>query len=186
MTINNGKNNIIGSKISSINRLAVIIGLIWTIIIAGSGSWDVVNNNKHIRNLVENEAIVNFKKDMAFRQWATKHGGVYVPVTNDTPRNKYLAHIPERNIVTPSGKKLTLMNPAYMIRQITNDFEQFYGIPGKITSLKTINPINNPDEWEIKALKSFDTGVKEVMEYTFIKRNLTLDLCGQYTQKRGV
>ena len=37
-------------------------------------------------------------------------GGVYVPVTPESPPNPYLAQIPERDIVTPSGRPLTLRN----------------------------------------------------------------------------
>ncbi len=148
--------------------MAVISALIWTMIIVGSTVWNVVSERKHVYNLAKNEAIVNFKKDQAFRLWGSKHGGVYVPATENTPSNKYLAHIPERDIKTPSGKQLTLMNPAYMIRQITDDFEDLYGVPGKITSLKVLNPINTPDEWEVNALHLFETGVDEVMEVNLI------------------
>jgi signal transduction histidine kinase len=40
-----------------------------------------------------------------------------------------------------------------------------YGIQGHITSLKPLKPENFPDEWEKKALKSFEEGVDEVFEF---------------------
>jgi len=78
----------------------------------------------------------------------------------------HLSHIPERDITTPSGKKLTLMNPAYMLRQLMDDYSQLYGVKGKITSFpdKLLNPENMPDEWELAALKSFKQGASEAKD----------------------
>ena len=59
-----------------------------------------------------------YAKDTLYRRWNTQHGGVYVPVTEDTPPNPYLRDVPERDITTPSGRQLTLLNHAYMIRQV--------------------------------------------------------------------
>ncbi|MBF0583505.1 MAG: response regulator, partial [Magnetococcales bacterium] len=64
----------------------------------------------------------------------------------------------------PSGKQLTLMNPAYMLRQIMNEYSDLYGVRGKITSLKPLNPINTPDPWEERALHLFEAGKEEIME----------------------
>jgi PAS domain S-box-containing protein len=114
------------------------------------------------------EARANFNKDQAIRHWATSHNGVYVFVDERTPPSPYLSHIPERDIKTPSGKLLTLMNPAYMIRQLMEDYADQYGIKGHITSLKPLRPENFPDKWEKKALESFETGVDEVFEFTEI------------------
>ena len=155
-------------KVDTTNRFAILTAIAWTIIIIGSGSWSIINDRNHVHDLIENEARVNFNKDHAFRYWATKHGGVYVPVTDETPPNKYLANVLERDIVTRSGKQLTLMNPAYMVRQITKYFEETYGVPARITSLNVLNPINKPDEWEMRVLKSFKSGAEEVMEYALM------------------
>ncbi|MGR0480251.1 MAG: diguanylate cyclase [Candidatus Electronema sp. V4] len=114
------------------------------------------------------EARANFNKDMALRAWAAKHGGVYVPAAPDTPPNPYLSHLPERDVLTTSGKRLTLMNPAYMLRQVMNDFSGQYGIRGRITSLRPLNPINAPDAWELRVLRQFEQGVTEVSELTEI------------------
>jgi signal transduction histidine kinase len=112
--------------------------------------------------LARNEAAATFNKDQAFRSWATMHGGVYVPVTGETPPNPYLSHIPERDITAPSGRRLTLMNPAYMMKQTMMVYQDLYGIKGHITSLRPLNPGNAPDPWERKALEAFSRGAKEV------------------------
>ncbi|XCN73962.1 MAG: response regulator [Candidatus Electrothrix aestuarii] len=143
--------------------------MLWTGLIALSLAWSIHVERRQLTELVENEARSHFNKDQAFRFWASSHGGVYVPVTEDTPPNPNLSHIPERDITTPSGKKLTLMNPAYMLHQMMNQFEDLYGVKGRITSLQYLNPENAPDAWETKALQAFEQGVKEVLEYTEIE-----------------
>ena len=60
------------------------------------------------------------------------------------------------------------MNPAYMIRQMNEEFSGATGVPGRITSLKPLRPENAPDEWERKALEDFESGVKEAAQFTEI------------------
>ncbi|MDY7039041.1 MAG: DUF3365 domain-containing protein [Thermodesulfobacteriota bacterium] len=75
-----------------------------------------------------------------------------------TQPNPYLSHLEERVIATPSCKRLTLINPAYMTRQVYRLAEVEYGIHGHITSLNPIRPENGPDLWESKALRTFERG----------------------------
>lgn len=133
----------------------------WTLLIVILLYLAIRNEDSDMLDLAHQEALANFHKDQAFRVWGTKHGGVYVPVSEQTPRNPYLEHIPERDLVTPSGRELTLMNPAYMLRQMMQDYNEHYGVKGKITSLNPINPLNAPDEWETQALKGFEAGETE-------------------------
>jgi len=90
-------------------------------------------------------------------------GGVYVPPTDKVPPNPYLAHRPDRDVTATSGKRLTLVNPAYMTRQVHELAKEQYGTRGRITSFNPIRPENAPDAWEAKALRAFETGVKEVV-----------------------
>jgi signal transduction histidine kinase len=130
-------------------------------------AWNLLNHHNSVLEFAKVEAQANIRKDLAFRLWATSHGGVYVPPDEKTPPNPYLAHVPGRDIVTTDGKPLTLMNPAYMLRQLMQDFAAF-GIEGHITSLHPLNPANAPDSWERSAMQSFDAGAKEaVAEETF-------------------
>jgi hypothetical protein len=103
-----------------------------------------------------------FRKDVLYRRWNSMLGGVYVPVTERTPPNPYLTNVPERDIQTPSGKRLTLMNPAYMTRLVFELGQKEHGVRSHITSLKPVQPENAPDSWEIKALQAFDLGEKEI------------------------
>ncbi|MBF0399483.1 MAG: DUF3365 domain-containing protein [Magnetococcales bacterium] len=142
----------------------LIVGLAISVVTVVSLQHSIRDATNQTMTLAINTARANFSKDVAFRQWATRHGGIYVPVDERTPPNPNLAHIPERDIRTPSGKQLTLMNPAYMLRQIMNEYSDLYGVRGKITSLKPLNPINTPDPWEERALHLFEAGKEEIME----------------------
>ncbi len=159
--------------------------LIWTAIIAASLAWNYRNEHWQMRELALKEALTVYHKDLAFRLWGTKHGGVYVPVTEEMPPNKYLKNIPERDITIPSGKKLTLINPAFMMRQVMADYAELYGVRGHITSLKLNNPDNAPDEWERRALEHFEDGTGEVVEIVPSAGNDQLRLMRPMVTKEG-
>jgi len=52
---------------------------------------------------------------------------------------------------------------------LMEEYGELYGIKGRITSFKLLNPQNAPDVWEQKALKAFETGVKEVFEISKVE-----------------
>ena len=141
----------------------IVIG-VWTLVAAGSLGWNLVQDRAESLRVARNIALTNFERDVLYRRWAAAHGGVYVPVTPDTSPTPYLAHMRERDIVTPSGRRLTLINPAYMTRQIY-ELARESGLPqGHLTSLKPLRPQNAPDLWERKALEAFEQGAEEVSE----------------------
>lgn len=159
--------------------------IVWTVMLGGFFYYDMNTARQHMEALARKEARSNFNKDQAFRLWATQHGGVYVPRSERTPPNPALAHIPERDIETPSGKQLTLMNPAYMLRQLMEDFGELYGIKGKITSFKLMNPNNAPDPWEAEAMHKFEQGVREIFEFSEIDGQPYLRLMGAMPVQKG-
>ncbi len=149
-------------------KYATVIFLIWSIAISWLLFWDHRHTKADTRRTIKNEAKAYFNKDQALRLWATAHGGVYVPPDGRTPPNPYLSHIPDRDITSSSGKKLTLMNPAYILRQVMEEYSELYGVRGHITSRKPLRPQNIPDEWELSALLSFEKGEKEAWAFTEI------------------
>jgi PAS domain S-box-containing protein len=134
--------------------------LVWVVIIGSSLLWNIVYVEKQTRTRADVMARIAFDKDLSFREWVTLHGGVYVPVTADTTPNPYL-DVPGRDEVTRSGKSLTLMNPAYVMRQYYEKFEIQGGVKGHLTSLKPIRPENKPDPWEEQSLIAFEAGKAE-------------------------
>ncbi|MFN2268166.1 MAG: ATP-binding protein, partial [Desulfonatronovibrio sp.] len=138
---------------------AAIIGIA---ALSASLVWNWHQVDKTTRSLAENEARAYFEKDVAYRQWANMHGGVYVQPTETTPPNPYLEHVPDRDVTTTGGKDLTLINPAYMTRQVHELSLEQSGLLGHITSLDPLRPENAPDDWENLALLSFEQGAERI------------------------
>jgi PAS domain S-box-containing protein len=164
---------------------SLMLSIAWTIVIILFATWNVYQTKQTTRALANKEARSHFNKDQAFRFWATTHGGVYVSTNERTPPNPHLKHVPERDIISPSGKKLTLMNPAYMLRQVMEEFSKSYGVKGRIISLKPFRTQNTPDKWEKSALKAFESGVKEVSELVDIKGEPYMRLIQPMMTKKG-
>lgn len=169
----------------TLQRSSVLITVIWATLCFLSAYWNIDTEKKKTLALAHKEALTVFNKDQAFRFWATDHEGVYVPINERTLPNEYLSHIPERDLLTPSGRQLTLMNPAYMLRQVMSHYASLYSGNGHITSLKVINPINKPDAWEMEALQKFEAGAKEVMEVSIIGEKQFLRLMKPMHTKTG-
>lgn len=134
----------------------------WTIVIAVSLAWNVIQTRNATLEAARIQARAAYEKDIMYRRWSAKYGGVYMPVTEDSQPNPYLSDMPERDITTPSSKLLTLFNPAYMTRQVYELAAVAYGIRGHITSLNPVRPGNAPDPWEVEALGYFERGEAEV------------------------
>ena len=134
-----------------------------TLIITASLFWNISNQYKTALDYSAIEGDASFNKDLLYRRWAASHGGVYVQVSESTPPNPYL-NIKDRDIVTTSGMKLTLMNPAYITRQAFEMEQLQSGVNGHLTSLNPIRPENKPDKWETRALVKFKDGVSEFRE----------------------
>ena len=170
---------------SLLNRLSCTIVVIWVCIILGSLLWNRHMVRHQAETIALNVASAYFDKDLAFRLWGARHGGVYVPASKDSPPNPYLSHIPERDIVTPSGKQLTLINPAYMIRQMMSDFSTLTEVSGHLTSLNLLNPINKPDPWEEKILRAFDQGSREATAFIVVDGKPILRLMRPFITKES-
>ncbi|MGD9787735.1 MAG: PAS domain S-box protein [Sulfuricellaceae bacterium] len=166
-------------------RRNTALGLLaWTLIIVLSLAWGISSTRKQSFELATQQAVAYITKDIAFRNWATSHGGVYVPPTDKTPPNPYLAHIKDRDVTTTSGKSLTLMNPAYMLREMQGFFGPL-GEKGRITSLKPLNPINAPDPWEQSALKRLEHGEREVLEISPVDNQPHLRMMRPFFTEKG-
>ena len=174
----------ISMKFKQLSRYIFLAFVFLTLIFISSLVWNIIQNNKHILDLAKDRANAYFEKEDAIRKWASLHGGIYVPTNERTPPNPHLSHVPERDIETPSGKRLTLMNPAYMMRQMNEEYPHAR-VSGHITSLKLMRPENEADEWEKKALKSFERSIKVVSKVTEFKGEPYLRLMKPLIVKKG-
>ena len=144
------------------NLWLMVVG--WTLVLVTSFLIGKTQQEKHLMEVATAEANTHFERDLALRKWSAGHGGVYVPVSDRTGPNPNLAHIPDRDFASPSGKMMTLMNPAYMIRQVNEDLDRLEGSRTRITSLKPIRQGNAPDAWERQALQKLEAGRTEISE----------------------
>lgn len=130
-----------------------VAALLTTLVVAASLR-EVDSDTDH---LARERGEVLFRLIETTRDWSARHGGVYVPVTEASPPNEYLKH-PRRDITDQNGRALTLVNPAYMTRQIAEIAAREDGVKFHLTSLKPIRPENRPDDWETESLQFFESG----------------------------
>ncbi|MDH4163786.1 MAG: response regulator [Nitrospirota bacterium] len=133
-------------------RLLILVFVAWTAVCVGSLFYHLSDDERHIYQLANSVASERIATDQLYRFWAAGHGGVYVPVTETTPPNPFLKNVKERDIIAPSGRRLTLVNPAYMTRQVHELGRTRGVIKGHIFSDRPIRPENAPDEWEKEGL----------------------------------
>ena len=143
-----------------LRRYLVALAAGWTAVVCALLVWSLLGEWREAVDVAREGAVAAIQKDILYRRWNALHDGIYVAVTKDSPPNPYLRDVPERDITTPSGRVLTLVNPAYMTRQV----HELSKGQGRITSLDPINPINAPDSWEAQALRSIAAGKKEVYQ----------------------
>jgi diguanylate cyclase (GGDEF)-like protein len=135
----------------------------WTFVIAISLLASISVHRQEIVTIAQNVARAYIDRDILYRNWNALHGGIYVPADRGiSPNPFYPPSVKERDVITPSGRHLTLVNPAYMTRQIYELAQKEHKISGRITSLKPLRPENKADAWEESALRDFERGEQEV------------------------
>lgn len=122
--------------------------------------WRLINDT--VAAIARERGAALFSLIETTREWNAEHGGVYVPLDDKTQPNPYLRH-PARDLETVDGRRLTMINPAFMTRQIADLAARVDGIQLHITSLDPIRPANQPDPWEAQALQRFEAGEAEVL-----------------------
>lgn len=93
------------------------------------------------------------------RLWNAEYGEIYVPVNENTPPNPFL-DAPNRDLITQEGLELTMVNPAYMTRQIAEITRRQEGAVLHLTSTAPLNPVNAADKWEQTVLADLELGDK--------------------------
>jgi len=144
-------------------RISLISGIGWTIILSGLLAWNLTNEVNKTSEILTHQARSFFQLIVTTRAWNSIHGGVYVPITQKTQPNPYL-DVPNRDLMTDKNLALTMINPAYMTRQIGEITSKNDIVGFRMTSDKPINPKNTPDPWEAAALKLFSRDIQEQSE----------------------
>jgi len=134
--------------------------LLWSALVGADLVWNFSIIDHYTMAIAKDKGASFFNQVEITRIWNARHGGVYAIVTKDNQPNPYLK-VPNRDIVTPDGLELTMINPAYMTRQIAEIAKEKNGTIFHITSLKPIRPENAADDWETVALMEFEESKKE-------------------------
>lgn len=153
-----------GALSGSISRIALVSAL-WAVAVFGFLGWSLWTTRQENEKVADRMARAYFNTDYVFRSWVASHGGVYMPTNERTGPNPHLEQVAERDITTPSGKRLTLLNAAYALGQMQQEHSQLLGIKARITSLKHSRSETAPDEWEKAALAEFEGGLKEKRDF---------------------
>lgn len=143
-----------------IKRSLYSLGLVWVLLIGASFWWNHTSALKAHHETALLAARSFFDQIVITRQWNAAHGGIYAPVTVDNRPNPYLV-APFRDITVNDNLKLTMINPAFMTRQISEMAQKREGTRFHMTSLKPIRPQNKPTAQEESLLKEFENGKKE-------------------------
>ncbi len=139
--------------------------LVYAIVIALFLQAALTEIRQHSIDLATAGARNVFRTLVTTRQWNAERSGVYVPIDKATQPNPYLKH-PRRDIHTIDGQALTMVNPAYMTRMISELTAISQGLSFRSTSLTPVNPANIPDEWERRALGKMAAPDQEFAELT--------------------
>ncbi len=102
----------------SLRRHFCVLATVWTMVIVAMWSWNMHHKQVETSETARHHVRTAFEKDLIYRHWAANHGGVCEPIPESTPTHPHLAHTEERGISARSGRKLTLVDPAYMTRFI--------------------------------------------------------------------
>ncbi|MBF0520532.1 MAG: DUF3365 domain-containing protein [Nitrospirae bacterium] len=146
------------------NRVYWLLPVLLCLMITGvSLNWNFSQLDSNFKAVAIEDGRVIFQMVESTRLWNSRHGGVYAAINDMTTPNPYL-EVENRDITTTDGMKLTLINPAYMTRQLSEIMMESNSIMFHITSLKPIRPQNSPDKWESEALKAFEGGATEKAE----------------------
>ena len=163
----------------------------WLVIVTSSLIWNIKTTEKDMEQTILHIGRSFFKEIQTTRLWNARHGGVYVPITEETTPNPYL-DVPNRDVITSTGLRLTKINPAFMTRQLAEIAKQESNIQYHITSLKPIRPANKAEGWETSALNEFENGkneffefVQEAMVYRYMAPLPTREACLKCHAKQG-
>lgn len=152
------------SRLTQPGTYSLLLACGWTFVIVTSLMVSISVQRKDAITIAQNVARAYIDKDILYRNWNALHGGIYVPTDRGVAPNPfYPPSVLERDVTTPSGRHLTLINPAYMTRQIYELAQQDHKVSERISSLNPLRPENKADAWEESALRNFKHGDLEAI-----------------------
>jgi diguanylate cyclase (GGDEF)-like protein len=150
--------------------------LVWALLAFLSLLWNLYSLRQNTLNAFKYEANTLAGVALSTIMWTSQHDRVYVPLTEWIPMEPFFADLPDREVVTTDGLRLTQVSHALISRQIAEQ-ALLHGWEQKsirMTSLQPLNPVNAPDDWEKDALKSFNN--EQTEKFTLIEDESGLQL----------
>ncbi len=158
-------------------KLGYVVSGVLTAIFILATIWFDRAAHHNLEKFLHQQAQVLYQQVVLTRRWNASYGGVYVRKLSGVETNKYLYEVGpghgEKSTVVPEitdkhGNVYTLKNPALMSRELSEITAKHADIRFHLTSLRTINPNNAPDEFEKRSLMQFESGVKEATEFSLL------------------
>lgn len=145
----------------------MIYAVLWLTLIGVTYFEQISEVNKFGETIAFKQADLFFQHVSVMWKWNARHGGVYLPITDDLQPNPYL-ELADKNVVTLDGKALTLVDPSHMTQELAQIEQRESGLAYHVAGLNALNPLNKADKWEASALVGFARGNHTVMELTEI------------------
>jgi len=143
-------------------KFILVIGLI--LITSYSFVFFYISNlqNDLVIGQANHQARMLHRQLLLTREWVSDHHGLFVVKTDQVHENPYLD---QPNLHTAKGITLVKRNPAMVTRELSE-----YAVKAgygwfRVTSLKPVNPLNNPDQFEKMSLERFENeNIPEVIQ----------------------
>lgn len=169
-------------KRKSIDVFIVVMISLVALILIMNNYYLKTQQSELIKEKLVQEASAHFNNIVDTRSWNSRYQGVYVKPYNEIKPNAYLN---DNTLKDADGNQLIKINPAWMTRQISeisNSKRRYYY---RITSLKPLNPNNKADNFETKALSTFESSIDKDVFYQFSDDGLYFDFMGKLTVEKS-
>lgn len=135
-------------------RIPLLLILLWWLLLFLLLMWTQRREDAYTEELARLQLETLYSSIVDMRDWNAQNGGIFVPENPESPANPWIP-AEKRALYTADGQRLVKINPAYMVRLISENFRST--IAGfRIIALAPKRPGNRADAWEEAALKSFD------------------------------
>jgi len=150
-----------------ISKIIIVVSIIVTSII--SIMFFVLSNHfqRQIDNHLLTTARIVFKNIVLVRKWVADKEGIFHIKQAGDKANPFLAH-PE--IITNNNDTLLMKNPALVTRELSElSYTMGENFSFHLASLKYINPLNKPDDFEEKALNFLENPTSNNLNNEFFR-----------------
>ena len=141
---------------------ARLIAVVWTVALSIFFYMDVRNEKKHLIEIAQKQAIGAIHEMEEIKEWNTSYDAVYVVQSRHTPDN---LRVNPGVVTTRDGQRLSQVIFPKMWTQLSSIKLYINEVETHTSSLKAVNPANEPDPWETGGLLSFEDGARSYKSF---------------------